>query len=313
MQCLVQVNGHSSCPVTSEENYRKRPRPRDEDEPEDGVRVEWRKKNRKKSSEKETVKQTLGDERKSQGKHVEEEEKVEKKKKKKKRKKTAEGNADIPKPVASSNKPTATQNVSSSGSSSTLKFPPKSPPLTLLSPKGRSKDNSESWETPSVLQSTIRSQKPASSTPESPRGKVLEPCNSDTEEEVEPVNQPLTKQPGSDVAGQWSGRGYCRGETRHGGPGERGRGRGRGVGSGHSGRFEFSRHEAKEPSYLTDSLTNTSVVLQVCVNTHMHARTHISNASYDKESGSISSTVHICVCRMEQKVPPNRTTALCPC
>uniref|UniRef100_A0AAQ6IIR3 Coilin tudor domain-containing protein n=1 Tax=Anabas testudineus TaxID=64144 RepID=A0AAQ6IIR3_ANATE len=46
------------------------------------------------------------------------------------------------------------------------------------------------------------------------------------------------------------------------GPGERERGRGTGVNRGHSGSFKFSNSEAKEPSYQTDSLTNTSVVFQ---------------------------------------------------
>lgn len=289
VQCPVQVNGYSSCPDISRENCRKRQRPADEDEPEEaGGSVQWKKKKRKKRSEKRAVleggsKQASDDDRKSQGKHVEEkEEKVErnKKKKKKERKKTTtEGNADIPKPAAStkkiqtsveqpvksSNKSTAsqatTQNVSSSDSCSTLKIPQKSKPLTSVSPKGRIRNTSESWETQ------------AASTAVPPHGKVVEPCNSDTEEESEPVNQPLTQQPGSDVGAQWSGRGHCRGKTRRGGPGERGRGR------GHSGSFEFSNNKAKEPSYLTDSLTNTSMVFQVCLHLHTQAtlQVHLYN------------------------------------
>lgn len=279
VHCLAQVNGHDSCPDISSKNCRKRQRPTEEDESgEDGVSVEWKKKKSEKSEIlEEGAKQVSDDERKSQGKHTEEE----KKKKKKKRKKKTEENADIHKPAASTKKiltsveqpvkstikPTATkattQNVSSSDSSSNIKIPPKIKPLTSLSPKGRTKDISESQEASPILQSTNHSQKQAASTAVPPNDKVGEPCTSDSEEEMELVNQPQTQQPGSGVGAQWSGRGYCRGKTRRGGPEERGRDRG--VNRRHSGSFEFSNNEAKEPSYQTDSLTNTSVVLQVCL------------------------------------------------
>ncbi|XP_026218498.1 LOW QUALITY PROTEIN: coilin [Anabas testudineus] len=276
VQCLTQVNGHISSPDASRKNCRKRQRPTDKDDAgEDGVRVEYKKKKRgKREILEQGAEQASADERESQGKHSEEEEK--KKKKKKKRKKKTEGNADMPKPAAptkkiqtsvehhvkSTKKPTATQattqTVSSSDSSSTL----KNKPLTSPSVKGRTKHSPKSLEVPSVLQSTNRSQKQAASTVMPREEKVMEPCNLDREDEIEPVNQPQKEQPGSEVSTQWSGRSSCRGNIRHDGPGERERGRGTGVNRGHSGSFKFSNSEAKEPSYQTDSLTNTSVVFQ---------------------------------------------------
>ncbi|XP_053195094.1 coilin [Scomber japonicus] len=323
VDCLTQVNGHSSHSDTASENCRKRRRPAEEEDGpgENGVNVEWKKKKRKKKSEEsleDNPKQTLGDEsnKKSPGKKT-----------KKKKKKAAEQNtpAATPKPAAATKKNPAsvkstkkppvaskTQNASSSDSSSSseedeapkkpaakkpatktqsstpaatkappttkpaqtklrpppssssdtdssssddeatnVKIPPKTKPLTSVTPK--------STET-SISASTNCAQKPVS-------GESAPPC--DDEEEIEFIIRKPVQQPARSVGNQSSWRGHGRGRGMFGsgdggggGPRGRGRGEGRGGFTRSSGNFEFSYDGAKEPTYQTDSLTNKSVVLQ---------------------------------------------------
>uniref|UniRef100_A0A4W6FV73 Uncharacterized protein n=1 Tax=Lates calcarifer TaxID=8187 RepID=A0A4W6FV73_LATCA len=161
-------------------------------------------------------------------------------------------------------KPIQTKHPTSSSSSETdcstdeapsEKIPPKNKSLTSTSPKNRIAENSKSQQASSVLQSTNCAQKQGSSKSIPPDDKVVEPCNTDSEEEIELVIRKPVLQPGHGVGSQASWRGSSRGRTRRGGPGARGRGDGR----GHAGSFEFSH---KEPSYQTDSLANKSVVFQ---------------------------------------------------
>ncbi|XP_051245088.1 coilin [Dicentrarchus labrax] len=153
VDCLSQVNGHSSRPDTASQNCRKRQRPAGEDGPgENGASVEWKKKKRKKGSEESLerdAKQASGDEKnkKSQGKRKE---------KKKKKKAEENGLTVTPKPAASTKKTPAkvgqppkstkkppvaqakTQNVSSSDSSSSSSKEdeaPKKPPVQKPAPK----------------------------------------------------------------------------------------------------------------------------------------------------------------------------------
>ncbi|GAA6216093.1 coilin-like [Lates japonicus] len=135
------------------------------------------------------------------------------------------------------------------------KIPLKNKSLTSTSPKSRIAENSKSQQASSVLQSTNCAQKQGSSESMPPDDKVVEPCNTDSEEEIELVIRKPVLQPGHGLGSQASWRGCSRGRTRRGGPGARGRGDGR----GHTGSFEFSH---KEPYYQTDSLANKSVVFQ---------------------------------------------------
>uniref|UniRef100_A0A3Q3KLB9 Coilin p80 n=1 Tax=Mastacembelus armatus TaxID=205130 RepID=A0A3Q3KLB9_9TELE len=278
VHCVVEVNGHSSFPDTSSKNCRKRQRLTDEDGPvENGVNVQPKEKQRKKGKEEsleEDDRKDSGDERKkkSQRKHT--------KKKKKKRMKTEENSsATTPKPTASphkipssvnqpvksTKKPPATQaktQDSSSDSSSSVKITPKNKPSTSMPFKGKTKDSLKFQHAPSVLQSTICTQKQAVSVAVPPHDKAVEPCSSDTEEEIELVVRGPTQQPQPGVGSQSSWRGNSHAKNRRDGPGDRRRGDGKGAIRGHNESFEFSFDGVKEPSYHTDLLTNTSVIVQ---------------------------------------------------
>ncbi|XP_031173921.1 coilin [Sander lucioperca] len=183
VDCLAEVNGHSSCPDTASENCRKRPRPTEEDGPgENGLSVECKKKRSKKRSKESLerdTKQASGDERnkKSPEKHT--------KKKKKKRKKAEEKDPTVtPKPVASTKTKTAsveqpvkstkkppvvqakTQNVSSSDSSSSSSDEddaPKKPAAQKPAPKTASSTPAVAKAPPTTKPTQTKSHPPSSS------------------------------------------------------------------------------------------------------------------------------------------------------
>lgn len=175
------------------------------------------------------------------------------------------------KPTRTKPKPPSSSSSASSSSSSSsdeangVKAPPKNKPLTSTAPKERISANSKSEQAPPPApQATNRAQEQAASVAVPAGDKNTGPCTSSSEEEIELVIRRPIQPLGHGVGGQLSLRGLGRGKNWHGGPGERGRGRGRGGVRGHNGSFEISYNESKEPSYQTDSLTNMSVVLQVC-------------------------------------------------
>lgn len=88
---------------------------------------------------------------------------------------------------------------------------------------------------------------------------------SSSEEEIPFIIRRPLHQPGFGGHNQSSCRGRGRGNNWRGGRGERRMSEGRGGSRGQNGSMEPSCNGAKEPSYQTDSLTNTPVVLQVCL------------------------------------------------
>ncbi|XP_041826719.1 coilin [Melanotaenia boesemani] len=153
-----------------------------------------------------------------------------------------------PKP-GSSSKPTQKIPASSSSTDSssdetlTVKIPPKTrppAPLATTSPKSQQapsggKNQSVNW-----------TKNQSASVGELPCDKVIEPQNSDSEEEI----QLVIRRPLQPARGRGAGRGW------RGGPAERGRSvRGQRC-------FGSSCDGDMEPSYRTDSLTNKSMVLQ---------------------------------------------------
>ena len=90
---------------------------------------------------------------------------------------------------------------------------------------------------------------------------MMEPQETGSDEEIQLVVR-QSKAPGRSMVSHSHWQGRCRGKDRHaGGPGEYGSAEGR---RGQSG-FESSYIGAQELSYKSDSLTNMSVVLQVCL------------------------------------------------
>ncbi|XP_049926218.1 coilin isoform X2 [Epinephelus moara] len=324
VDCLAQVNGHSSYPSTASENCRKRQRTTEKDgSGENGVNVEWKNKKRETRSKESLERDTKQASGKTRNKKTEE--------KKKRKMAQANGPTVTPKPAASTKSPPArvvqsvkssnkapvaqakAQNASSSDStssssdedeapkntaaqkpelkmlssthatskappttkpvqpkshppsssssetasssdeSSTVKKTPKNKCLTSTTPKGRISDISKSQQIIPVLQSTDRAQNQTVSTVVPLHDKFMVPCNPDSEEEIELVIRQPMQQPGRGVGSQGSRRDRNPRQTRRGGPEEKGRGGSRGV---------ISYNRAKEPSCLTDSLSNVSVVLQ---------------------------------------------------
>ncbi|XP_078017511.1 coilin isoform X2 [Epinephelus lanceolatus] len=327
VDCLAQVNGHSSYPSTASENCRKRQRTTEKDgSGENGVNVEWKNKKRETRSKESLERDTKQASGKTRNKKTEE--------KKKRKMAQANGPTVTPKPAASTKSPPArvvqsvkssnkapvaqakAQNVSSSDSTSsssnedeapkntaaqkpelkmlssthaaskappttkpvqpkshppsssssetssssdestTVKKTPKNKCLTSTTPKGRISDISKSQQIIPVLQSTDRAQNQTGSTVVPLHDKFMVPCNPDSEEEIELVIRQPMQQPGHGVGSQGSRKDRNPRQTRRGGPEEKGRGGSRGV---------ISYNRAKEPSCLTDSLSNVSVVLQVCL------------------------------------------------
>lgn len=171
---------------------------------------------------------------------------------------------------ASSTKPKRTKPPSSSSSetssdeSTSLKSAAK--PQTFANAKERKNDKSTYQVTPSAASPSHCEQKQTASPSEPPNNQVSKPGTSGSEEEIEFVIHRPVQLPSFDVGGpsSWRGRGG-RAKNRRGGPGERGRGEGRGAFRGQNGSFVPSSDGGKQASYQTDSLTNMSVVLQVCL------------------------------------------------
>ncbi|XP_029292581.1 coilin [Cottoperca gobio] len=180
VDCLAQVNGHSSRPDAASEKCRKRQRPTEEDGPgEDGVSVEWKKKKRKNKSEESLqrdTKQASGDESntKSQRKPTD------KKKKRKKAELTPKPAASpkkkpasVEQPVKSAKKPPVakakTQDVSSdsSCSSSENDKAPKKPAAKKTLPKIPSSTPAASKTPPTTKPPQTKSHAPSSSSSES--------------------------------------------------------------------------------------------------------------------------------------------------
>lgn len=285
------MNGHVS------ENCRKRQRPTEEDGPggDGGVSVAWKEKKRKKQSKEslQEVAKLPSCEKKSQEKQT---------KKKNKNKKVEEPSkpAAVKEPVKNSKKvsaaPVKKHTVSSSESSSSSsseedvaskkppaqkpanKTPPVSTPATSKTPPKTkptsSSSSSETDEAPNVrstqktkpLASTSpdntinrksNCQQASSDQPSTNYGKQQEPHDSDGEEIKLFIHNP--RQPPS-----WRGGGANVRGPKRGGPREKkARGGGRGFIRWQAEGTELSGEGAKEPSYHTDSLTNTSVVIQV--------------------------------------------------
>lgn len=104
-------------------------------------------------------------------------------------------------------------------------------------------------------------QKQTSSTLEQPS----KTSTSNSEEEIEFVIRKPLQPPGFGVGGPSFLRGFGRrGKNGRDGSAQRGRGGNRGGFRGQNGSFEHDNNGAINPSYQTDSLTNASVVLQVC-------------------------------------------------
>ncbi|KAM9345963.1 coilin [Symphorus nematophorus] len=164
------------------------------------------------------------------------------------------------KPHPPSSSSSETSSSSDDDEATSVKPPPKNKPLTSLTPKGRISDKPQ--QAAAALQTTNCAQNQAASVAAPPQEKITEPRASSSEEEIELVIRRPMQQPGRGVGGPSPWRGRGRGRNGRGGPGERGRSEGRGRFRGHNGSFEFSYDGAKEASYQTDSLTNTSVVLQ---------------------------------------------------
>uniref|UniRef100_A0A671UBS8 Coilin p80 n=1 Tax=Sparus aurata TaxID=8175 RepID=A0A671UBS8_SPAAU len=303
VDCVAQVNGNSGCPESASEKGKKRPRPTEETGAgENGVSVEWKKKRRKKGSEEKLERDAEQRTEKKKRKKADESGptvtpkpaastkntpvRVEQPVKGSKKPPVAQANKkNVPSSDSSSSsseeieapKRKAAQKLAPKATSSTAaasKTPPTTKP-TRTKPKPPSSSSSASSSSsssdeangqapPPAPQATNRAQEQAASVAVPAGDKNTGPCTSSSEEEIELVIRRPIQPLGHGVGGQLSLRGLGRGKNWHGGPGERGRGRGRGGVRGHNGSFEISYNESKEPSYQTDSLTNMSVVLQVC-------------------------------------------------
>ncbi|KAG7221980.1 hypothetical protein INR49_028263 [Caranx melampygus] len=150
---------------------------------------------------------------------------------------------------------------SSSDEAPTVKNTQKNKPLTSTSPKSTINSKTNSQQPPSVQHATNCGKKQATSTATSPDDKSVEPHDSDSEEIKLVIHKPL-QQPNFGMGRQPSWRGGSMRGPKRGGPREKGRGGGRGIIRWQADGTEFSSNGAKEPSYQTDSLTNTSVVIQ---------------------------------------------------
>ncbi|KAM7372582.1 hypothetical protein PAMP_009740 [Pampus punctatissimus] len=160
VDCLTQVNGHSSLPDTSSEKSRKRQRPTEEDVPgENGVNVECKKKKRKERSE-------ASPER--DAKHPSADEKSKKllgnKTEKKKRKKPEENGPTVPpKPAASTKKPTASAEQPVKSTKKLLVVQAKPQKASSSDSSSSSSSSSEEDDAPKKT----AAQKPATKTPSS--------------------------------------------------------------------------------------------------------------------------------------------------
>lgn len=157
--------------------------------------------------------------------------------------------------------PSSSSSETSSDEASGDKRPSqKQPPISTTLNAGRNDDATFQLTSPLDLASSC-AQKWASSTLEQPS----KPCTSDSEEEIEFVIRKPVQPPGFGVGGPASYRGFGkRGNNRRDGSVQMGRGGNRGRFPQQNGSLGHGNNGAIKPSYQTDSLANTSVVLQVC-------------------------------------------------
>ncbi|XP_075879790.1 coilin [Nelusetta ayraudi] len=157
------------------------------------------------------------------------------------------------KPVQKKPAPPSSSSVSSSDEDKTVKPPLKTKPSAHTTPKaGRSNDK----QTPVLRSSNAEQQQQQKQAPSQDQARA-----SSSEDEIPFIIHKPVQQPGFGVRGQssWRARGG-RGKSWRGDPGERRKAEG--ATGGQNGSMELNRNGPKEPSYQTDSLTNTSVIFQ---------------------------------------------------
>ncbi|XP_022055729.1 coilin [Acanthochromis polyacanthus] len=195
VDCLTQANGHSSCPETTRETCRKRPKTTEEDGPaEKGVDVGWKKKKRKERSEEtteEVTKLVSDDDRDNK--------KLQKKHTKKKKKKVEKSNPTVnPIPAATPKKtPTGLNKPAKS-----TKRPPAAKAKTHKPSSSDSSSSSEEDEAPrntkipssstSTAAKTPPNSKPAQKKPRPPPSSSSETDSSSSDEEPNVKTKPLT-------------------------------------------------------------------------------------------------------------------------
>lgn len=157
--------------------------------------------------------------------------------------------------------PSSSSSETSSDEATCNKRPSQKQPPTSTTPNPGRNDVATSQLTPPVELPSSWAQKQASSTLEQPSRT----CTSGSEEEIEFVIRKPIQPPGFGVGGPASWRGFGRrGKNGRDGSGLGGRGGNRCGFPQQNGSLDHDSHGAIKPSYQTDSLTNTSVVLQVC-------------------------------------------------
>lgn len=159
--------------------------------------------------------------------------------------------------------PSSSSSETSSNEATSSKRPSQKQPPTSATLNTGQNDVTASQLTPPVELPRSSAQKQASSTLEQPS----KTCASGSEEEIEFVIHKPVQPPGFGVGGATSWRRFGRlGKNEHDGSGsaQRGRGSKRGGFPQQNGSLDHDNNGSIKPSYQTDSLTNTSVVLQVC-------------------------------------------------
>lgn len=209
-------------------------------------------------------------------------------------------NKSTKKPPASKPKTQTTSDSSSSSSDEDVvpKKPPASTPAASKAPSNTKPAPRKPHPPPSSSSETESCDKAASVKSCQPKNKPLKTTTTDSEsnqapadlqtvgvveptpdldsdEEIQLVIRRPLQQPGFGLSVQSPGRGRGRGKARRGG----GQGEGRGAVRGHGGSFESSYNGGTEPSYQNDSLTNTSVILQVCL--HLNHNPHRNRVKSD--------------------------------
>lgn len=157
--------------------------------------------------------------------------------------------------------PSSSSSESSFDEAAIIKCPSQKQPSTATNLNTGRHNATASQVTPPVEPPSSCAPKGASSTLEQPS----KPPTSGSEEEIEFVIRKPVQPPGFGVGGpsSWRGAGK-RGNNRRDCSARRGRGGNRGGFPQQNGTLDHDNNGAIKPSYQTDSLTNTSVVLQVC-------------------------------------------------
>ena len=154
--------------------------------------------------------------------------------------------------------PSSSSSETSSDEATSIKCPSQKQPPNSKTLNAAQNDVTTFQLTPVEPPSSC-AQKQASSKLEHPS----QPCTSGSEEEIEFVIRKPVQPPGFGVGGPaWRGFGR-RGNNGHFGSTQRGRGGKREGVPQQNGSLDHDNTDAIKPSYQTDSLTNTSVVLQV--------------------------------------------------